>query len=148
MDVILLQDVQNLGGVGELVDVKPGYARNWLLPKGFATLASKKNKRELEHQKRQADFMRAKAQALSQELLNKLSSITLKIACRVGEQDKLYGSVTTQDIEQALFEQEKITLDRRKLDLREPIKSLGEHSVVVRLSRDLKATIKVLVVAA
>lgn len=146
MEVILIEEVSNLGGIGELVKVAPGYARNFLLPKKMAILASVNNKSRLEHEKRLAGFKQAKARANAEGVVKKLAAMNLKIARKVGEQDKLFGSVTAHDVADALAAQ-GVEIDRRKVDLQEPIKALGDYQVVVRLVGDLKATIKLAVVA-
>ena len=146
MDVILLEDMDNLGGIGALVKVAPGFARNFLLPKKLARQASKQNKRQLEHDMRVAEYRRAKAQAVAHATLSQLAAIKVEIARKVGEQDKLYGSVTTADIAAALAAQ-KIDIDKRKIKLHEPIKALGLYDVDIRLQAELSATIKVSVVA-
>lgn len=146
MEVILVEDVPHLGSIGSLVKVAPGYGRNFLLPKKLAILASTKNKARLEHEKRIANFRRAKAEAAAQGIVKRLASLTLQFARRVGEQDKLFGSVTAQDVEAALL-QEGIEIDRRKLDIAEPIKALGEFEVGVRLAGQLKTTVKISVTA-
>ncbi len=145
-EVILLEDVKNLGSIGSIVQVRPGYARNYLLPKQLARAASKKNTRQLEHDKRIAGFRRAKATAHANALKAKLESLQIKIARKVGEQDKLFGSVTTMDIQAALAAQD-MAVDRHQLDLAEPIKALGAYSVGIRLAADIKTSLKVVVVA-
>jgi large subunit ribosomal protein L9 len=146
MEVILVEDVTNLGSIGALVKVAPGYGRNYLLPKNMAVLASRKNKAQLDHNMRIANFRKAKAQAAAEDVAKKINGLTVKIARKVGEQDKLYGSVTTHDVQAALAEK-GVDIDRRKLDLHDAIKALGEYSVIVRLSGDVRATIKLQVVA-
>jgi large subunit ribosomal protein L9 len=139
--------VQNLGGIGTLVKVAPGYARNYLLPLGMARIADKKNKRQFEHELRRVGFLRNKARQAAEEVAKRLSGVTVTIARKVGEQDKLYGSVTAHDVQEGLKAQHKIDLDRRKVDLHEPIKALGTYEVAARLPGDIKAKIKVAVVA-
>jgi large subunit ribosomal protein L9 len=146
MEVILVEDVTNLGSIGALVKVAPGYGRNYLLPTNMAVLASRKNKAQLDHNMRIANFRKAKAQAAAEDVAKKINGLTVKIARKVGEQDKLYGSVTTHDVQAALAEK-GVDIDRRKLDLHDAIKALGEYSVIVRLSGDVRATIKLQVVA-
>ncbi len=146
MEVILVEDVANLGSIGALVKVAPGYGRNFLLPKNMAVLASRKNKAQLDHNMRIANFRKAKAQAAAEDVAKKINGLTVKIARKVGDQDKLFGSVTTHDVQAALAEK-GVTIDRRKLDLHDAIKALGEYSVGVRLSGDVRATIKLQVVA-
>lgn len=146
MEVILIEDVPSLGVIGEQVNVKPGYARNYLLPKKMAIPASVKNQRHLEHEKRLAGFQLARAKANATEVAQKLANTSVTIARKVGEQDKLYGSVTSHDIERGLAD-EGITIDRRNIVLVEPIKALGVYQVPVKLRGDVPAEVKVWVVA-
>ena len=146
MQVILTEDVPNLGHIGEQVKVRDGYARNYLLPKNLAIVASVKNRRRLEHEKRLVQHRVAKARAEAEALKGRLEELSITVARRVGEQDKLYGSVTAHDIAKVLAE-EGITVDRRKIELEEPIKELGVYDVPVRLGPEVHATLKVWVVA-
>jgi len=146
MQIILIEDVANLGGIGDLVAVKPGYARNFLLPRKFAILASSKNVARLEHEKRIASFKLTRAKAESAEIAKKLSGTSVTIARKVGEQDKLFGSVTSHDVAQALSDK-GVQVDRRRVHLAEPIKALGEYKVPVRLRADITVEVKVVVVA-
>lgn len=146
MDVILIQDMPNLGGIGEMVSVKEGYARNYLLPNKFAMVASVNNQRRLEHEKRVAGFHLAKAKANAGVLAGRLGSVSLTIARKVGEQEKLFGSVTAQDIHRALVD-EGIEIDRHSIVLSDPIKALGVYQVPVKLRGDVTAEVKVWVVA-
>lgn len=146
MEVILVEDVANLGSIGALVKVAPGYGRNYLLPKNMAVLASRKNKAQLDHNMRIANFRKAKAKAAAEDVAKKINGLTVKIARKVGDQDKLFGSVTAHDVQAALAEK-GVEIDRRKLDLHDAIKALGEYSVGVRLSGDVRASIKLQVVA-
>ncbi len=146
MEVILMQDVPNLGHIGELVKVKPGYGRNFLLPKKLALPASSKNKKQLEHQQKVASFKQKKAKAESEAVAKQLGGQTITIARKVGENDKLFGSVTSQDIAAALSEK-GIKVERRKVVLPEPIRQLGETTVTVKLRPDVSAQVKVQVVA-
>ena len=132
--------------VGDQVTVKPGYARNFLIPKQFAIAASTKNGRRLAHENRLVAHKAKLARAEDEALLGKLSDISVTLARKVGEQDKLYGSVTSLDIEQGLAA-DGVTLDRRKIQLVEPIKALGVYEVPVKLRPDLETQIKVWVVA-
>jgi len=146
MQVILIEDVEKLGSVGDLVDVKGGYGRNYLVPQSKAILASARNLKQLAHQKRIAGFHRDKALRLAADARARLAGISVKIERRVGEQGKLFGSVTSLDIERALSEQ-GVEIDRRKIVLQEPIKDLGTFEVQVRLHADVAAAIKIEVVA-
>ncbi len=142
MEIILQEDVENLGEIGDLVKVKDGYARNYLLPRGLALTASRRNVRVLEHRKRLAARKRERAQQNANAVRDRLSGLTLSITARAGEEDKLFGSVTNIDIEKALQERD-VALDRRKIILAEPIKQLGTYTVPIRLSRDVEASVTV-----
>jgi large subunit ribosomal protein L9 len=146
MDVILQQDVENLGTIGDVVKVKPGYARNFLLPRGLALKADAKNLAVLEHRKRALTAKRAKVQKANQEAATRLASLSLSIAARAGEEQKLFGSVTNHDIQKALAAQ-GFEIDRKKIHLEGPIKTLGEHTATVDLGAGVHAPIKVTVTA-
>jgi len=146
MQVILLDDVPKLGNTGDLVNVKPGYARNYLLPKNKATLASERNKRELEHQQREAGKKREKMKSGAVEMGGKLDGAILTIGRKTGEMDKLFGSVSTQDIERELGKM-GFEVDRRRILLEQPIKALGIYKIGVKLHAEVTSTIQVWVVA-
>jgi large subunit ribosomal protein L9 len=147
VQVILREDVASLGHAGDLVRVKPGFARNYLIPQGKAIAATEASKRELEHQKRViAEKVRRERELLEGER-KKYDGVEIEIAAQAGEEGKLFGSVTSAQIVEVLAAR-GLELDRRRVDLAEPIKTLGEHDVVVRLHRDVTATLKVKVVAA
>jgi large subunit ribosomal protein L9 len=145
VQVILTQDLANVGKGGELVKVRPGFARNYLIPRGLAIGATEGNVRQLEHQKRVAEAKSAKVLSEAQELAQKLSTVSLTIHRQVGEGDRLYGSVTHRDIEEAL-EQKGFVVDRRRI-VTEPLKALGTHEVQIKLAPTVTATIKVEVAA-
>jgi large subunit ribosomal protein L9 len=142
MKLILREDVDNLGKGGELVDVKPGYGRNFLLPRGLAVLANPKNVRELDHQRKIADAKAAKLKASAQAVAKRLQETPVTLKRKVGEQDKLYGSVTALDIVEALAAR-GLQLDRRTIDLAEPIKTVGDFEVPVKLHREIVGTARV-----
>jgi len=144
MKLILREDVENLGKGGELVDVKPGYGRNYLLPRGLAVLANQKNVREMEHQKSVASAKAAKLKASAQAVAKRLSETPVVLRRKVGEQDKLYGSVTALDVAEALAAR-GLQLDRRNIDLKEPLKTLGDFEVPVKLHSEVvgKAKVKI-----
>jgi len=144
MKLILREDVENLGKGGELVDVKPGYGRNYLLPRGLAVTANPKNVRELEHQKKMAEAKAAKQKASAEAVAKRLADTPVTLKRKVGEQDKLYGSVTAIDIVEALAAR-GLQLDRRTIDLPEPLKTVGDFEVAVKLHREVigKAKVKV-----
>lgn len=146
MKVILRDDVYNLGKSGELVNVKDGYARNFLFPRNLAMLASAANLRQLEHERRVIELAQSKLRASALEQAKKIEGVSVKIARRVGEQDKLYGSVTALDIAEGLV-QAGIKIDRRHIHLPDPIRSIGQFQVEVRLHREVVAKIAVLVEA-
>jgi large subunit ribosomal protein L9 len=146
MKLILREDVPNLGRGGELVDVKPGFGRNYLLPRGLAVPANPKNIREIEHQKTVAAAKAAKLKASAEALARRLADTPVALKRKVGEQDKLYGSVTALDIAEALA-QRGLQLDRRSIDLAEPIKTVGEFEVPVKLHHDVAGKVKVKVEA-
>ena len=146
MQVILREELPNLGTIGDVVKVKPGYARNYLLPRGLAIEANVRNLRELEHQKRVVGDKRLRVQKTAAAVAEKLAATALRFEVRAGEDGKLFGSVTNQDVHRAL-EERGFTIERRRILLDEPIKSLGSHQVTIHVGPDTRATIKVDVVA-
>lgn len=144
--LILQSGVPGLGEAGDLVQVKPGFARNYLIPQGKAIFASEARVKELEHHRRVVAEKVAKELTELQAIKAKIESLGLEIKARVGEEGKLFGSVTSLQVHELLGEQ-GIEVDRRRIELREPIKEAGEHSVPVKLHRDVVATLKVTVVA-
>ena len=144
MQVILREEVENLGSIGDVVKVKPGFGRNFLLPRGLAVEASTRNLRELEHQKRVIADKRLREQKSASAVADKLAGVTLTFALRAGEDGKLFGSVTNQDVHRAL-EERGFAIERRRVQLAEPIKTLGEHQVSVHVGPDVKATVQVTV---
>ena len=142
MKVILREDVHNLGKSGELVTVKDGFGRNYLLPRQLAVLANDANVRRLEHEKGVINARQAKLKGAADEQAKKLGALSVKVTRKVGEQDKLYGSVTALDIAEALAAQGQ-KIDRRHIHLPEPLKALGSYDVEIRLHRDVNAKIKV-----
>jgi large subunit ribosomal protein L9 len=146
MQVILREEVASLGTIGDVVKVKPGYARNYLLPRGLAIEASTRNLRELEHQKRVVADKRLREQKSAAAVADKLATVTLVFTLRAGEEGKLFGSVTNQDVHRAL-EERGFTFERRRVLLDEPIKTLGEHKVTIHAGPDTRATITVSVTA-
>ena len=146
MKLILREDVYNLGKGGELVEVKPGYGRNFLIPRGLAVLANPKNIREVEHQKSVAAAKAAKLKASAEAVAKRLSETPLSFKRKVGEQDKLYGSVTAMDLAEALAGR-GVQIDRRAIDLAEPLKTLGDFEVGVKLHSDVVGKVKVKVEA-
>ncbi len=146
MKLILRQDVENLGKGGDLVEVRPGYGRNFLIPRGLAVLANPRNVRELEHQKKVAEAKAAKTKASAEALAKRLAETPLALKRKAGEQDKLFGSVTALDIAEALAAR-GLQIDRRSIALAEPIKTIGDFEVPVRLHREVAGVVKVKVEA-
>ena len=146
MKVIIRKDFESLGKVGEIAEVKPGYARNYLIPQSLAVQASIKNIRQLEHQKKLIEAHKSRVRKDADIMAVDIEKISCTIPMLVGEQDKLFGSVTSKDIEEALS-QEGISISRKRIILEEPIKSLGVYTVDVRLHTDVTAKLKVWVVA-
>lgn len=144
MEVILREDVPHLGQIGDIVKVKPGYARNYLLPRGLATVADKRNLSVLEHEKRIVEDKRKRTVSTAEALAKKLSEARLVIKARAGEEGKLFGSVTNIDIEKRLVEA-GFSIERRRIRLDEPIKTLGEHKVPVSLGAGVQSEITVVV---
>ena len=145
MDVILLQDVETLVTAGDIINVKPGYARNFLFPKGLAVRSSKRN-RALADQKKEVAKSRAVREAKSyEELMNKLKKVEITIEVNVGGEDRLFGSVTSQDIHKELMEK-GVEVDRHAVILEEPIKALGIYDVPVKITKGLSQEIKVYVI--
>jgi len=145
LKVILREDVSKLGKSGDAVVVADGFGRNYLLPRGLAVQASTKNVKVLEHQKKLIQTRQAKLRVESQDLSKRLEAVSCTIARKAGEEDKLYGSVTSRDIADALKEQ-GVVVDRRRILLEEPIKQLGMVSVPIQLHPEVTGTIKVWVV--
>jgi large subunit ribosomal protein L9 len=143
--VILREDVQKLGKSGDIVTVKDGYGRNFLLPRKMAVTANEKNVRQMKHDKEVIAARQEKLKDQAQAESQKLQAVELNFRRKVGEQDKLYGSVTSLDIAEALAAQGH-RLDRRAIHLPEPIKSIGTHEVEVRLHRDITAKLRIEVV--
>ena len=145
MQVILRDDLDNLGKSGEVVNVKPGYARNYLFPRGLAVKATATDVARVEHEKRLITARTTKLAKEAQAEADRLSQVTVSIARAVGEEDKLFGSVTGRDISEALKEK-GVHVDAKKIHLDEPIKALGMVEVPVKLGRGVTANIKVWVV--
>lgn len=142
MDVVLRERIEKLGGPGEVVAVKPGYARNFLLPKRKAVLATPHNVRQVEQEKAAAVRREAIEKNESEMLAQQLAEVSLRFTRKVGEQDVLYGSVTSLEIAESLHER-GFEIDRRKIDLEEPLKSVGGHNVPIKLHREVTAVVSV-----
>jgi len=142
MEVILREDVETLGTRGQVVKVSEGYARNFLLPRKLAVAATDANKKIVEQERQAALRREAKEKSGAQELANMLNGVVLATSQKAGENDTLFGSVTAKDVAEML-EKKKFTIDRRKIQLHEPIKMLGEHKVAIRLHKDVTAEVTV-----
>jgi large subunit ribosomal protein L9 len=145
MEIILQEDVENLGQIGDVVKVRDGFARNYLLPRGLALEANRRNLRVLEHQKRLVAAKKERALSQAQTLGAQLAALTVVVTARAGEEDRLFGSVTNLDIEKALKAQ-GVEVDRKKILLAEPLKQLGTYTVPVQLSGGVRGNVTVQVV--
>ena len=145
VQVVLTEDLPNVGNSGDLVKVKPGYARNFLIPRGLAAMATKDNVKRVEHEKRMALARAEKMRGVAEELAGKLGALNIQLPAQVGEEGKLYGSITSRDVEEALTK-EGFEVDRRRIVL-EPIKELGDFEVPIKLGSGVNATVKLEVVA-
>ncbi len=145
MEIILREDVQHLGKVGEVVKVKDGYARNYLLPKGLAYPATEANKKKIAYEGERITKHRASEKSAAETEATRLAGVQLSFAVKVGEEDKLYGSVTAGDIQRKL-EELGIRVDKRKIDLHEPIRELGEFSVGIKIHPDVRPEVRITVV--
>jgi large subunit ribosomal protein L9 len=146
MQIILREDIPNLGRPGDVVKVRDGYARNFLLPRNLAIEANPKNMRAFEHQKRLALMRREAKKNEALKLKERLEALRIKLTARAGEEGKLFGSVTNIDIERSLREQ-NLEIERRKILLAEPIKQLGEYNVSIKVDPEVEAILKITVAA-
>ncbi len=146
MEVILQEEMPNLGQIGDIVRVRDGYARNYLLPRGLAIVADRRNLRVLEHQQRVAAVKFDRQRKASEVMARQLAQVTLVVKARVGEEGRLFGSVTNMDIERLLHER-GFAISRRKILLEDPIKSVGSYTVAIQIARDMQAAISVTVEA-
>ena len=146
MKVILKENVESLGKVGDILKVADGYARNYLIPKGLAVEGSSKSMKVLEQEKKHIIEKIARERKKAEVLIETMKDVTCTISCRVGEQGKLFGSVTTKDIEKSLSDQ-GIKIDRKMIVLEEPIKAPGEFPVKIRLHAGISTEIKIIVTA-
>ena len=145
MEIILREDVQHLGKAGEVVKVKDGYARNFLLPKGLAYPATEANKKKIAYEAARIAKQRALEKGAAETEATRVAAVELSFAVKVGEEDKLYGSVTAGDIQRKL-EELGIHVDKRRVDLPEPIRELGDFRVGIKLHPDVRPEIRVTVV--
>lgn len=147
MDVILRAAVEKLGHPGDLVKVSPGYARNYLIPRGLAVEATDGNRKRIEREKERLEAAESTRRGAAQELAAKLEQVSLTFSARVGEEGKLFGSVTSADVAQQL-EAQGFSIEKRQIDLHEPIKALGVYRVPIRLHADVHPEVKVWVIKA
>lgn len=145
MKLILMEDVDKLGSRGEIVSVAPGYGRNFLIPQGKALLATADNIRQAESRKKKVEAVHAKERSEAEAIAAKIGRISVTIARKVGENETLYGSVTASDIHEAL-EKKGVSVDRRKIQLPDPIKTLGEVTVGIKIHPEVTAEVRVAVV--
>jgi large subunit ribosomal protein L9 len=145
MEIILLKNYEGLGGAGDIVNVKPGYARNKLIPEGIGLRVSKKNLAISKEKKDMESNRLSREMVAHEKIVNKLSKIEITIEAQVGEEDKMFGSVTTIDIQKAL-EDKRVTVERSSILLEEPIKSLGIYHIPVKVTSELSADVKVYVI--
>ncbi len=145
MQVILTQDVDHLGKAGELVSVRPGYGRNFLVPRGYAVSATVRNKNRLDHEKALIERKVAKERASATDIANRINVMTLQFERMVGEDEKLFGSVTNRDIAEQL-KKAGVDIDHRTIHLDVAVKALGKYETVVRLAAGVQATLKFWVV--
>ncbi len=145
MEVILREDVKSLGRAGQLVRVKPGYARNFLLPKGLAYEATEGNKKRIAAESKAREARATQDRTEAEALAAELGKVTVTLTAKAGEGDRLFGSITAQDVAEALARAGH-AIDRRKLEMEHPIKQVGDHDVPVRLHADVHAAIRVTVV--
>jgi large subunit ribosomal protein L9 len=144
MKVILKENIDNLGNIGDIVKVAPGYARNYLLPKGLAIEATEKNAKALDHAMRQMAYKKNKALESAKTLVAKLEGLTIELLHQAGEEGKLFGSVTNMEIA-AFLKEKDFDIDRKRIVLAEPIKQLGEYTVPVKIHPEITANLKVTV---
>mgnify|MGYP001242354258 FL=1 len=147
MEVILLKEHESLGEIGDIINVKPGYARNFLFPKGIAVRSSKRNIALADEQKKTLQKRTERESKVNEELMSELAKVEISIEVEVGEEEKMFGSVTNLDIHKALTEKD-IAIERQSILLDQPIKSLGIHNVPVKISSGEKQEIKVYVIKA
>ena len=145
MEIILLDKIDNLGNVGDVVTVKPGYARNYLFPKGLAVRSSKRNIAFVEEKRKNIELKIAKEEQANQAIFDSLKNVEILMEVEVGENDKLFGSVTTMDLQKALNDQ-NIEIEKQDILLDNPIKSLGVYDIPIKVTSSLKQNIKVNVV--
>lgn len=147
MKVILKENVENLGHIGDVVKVAPGYARNYLVPKGFAIEATEKNAKALEHAKRHLEYKKNRVLEAAKQVAAKIEALSLSIAHQAGADDRLFGSVTNMELADQL-KANGVEVDRKRIVLDEPIKTIGDFTAIVKLHPEVSATLKVSVTKA
>ncbi len=145
MKVILKKDYESLGNCGTIVEVKGGYARNFLIPQGIGVLATKKNMKIFKEEQKRLELRENKEKRKAEEIVKKLDNISLTATVTVGEEDKVFGSVTSQDITK-LLKEKGYEIDKRKIELEEPIKALGVYSIVIKFHPEVEAKVRLWVV--
>lgn len=146
MKIILTRDVSNLGKLGDLVNVRPGYGRNYLIPQGLGVMATEGNVRQIEHQKRLISQTAAKVRATSEGVAAAIAGVRLTIVAQAGAEGRLFGSITNRDLEEALTKH-GLEIDRKQIVIGDTVKAVGEHTATVKLGHDIEATLKFTVVA-
>jgi large subunit ribosomal protein L9 len=145
MEILLKQDVENLGSAGDIVKVKPGYARNYLIPRGLAMPATPGLRKQAEQIKQAAERRRLRELKTAQDLADRISQVTLTFKAKAGESGRLYGSITSSAIAEALAEELGTEIDRRRIRMDQPLRELGEHLITIHLAQGVDATFKVIV---
>lgn len=145
MKVILKEDVKTLGKKGKICEVSDGYARNYLLPRGLAVEATTGNVQDLAHKQKQENIRKQNEKQAALDLSKKLAELSLVVKVKAGEKGRLFGSVTNKEIADVLEKEHKIKLDKRKIELKEPIKTIGEHIINVKLHPEITGNLKVVI---
>lgn len=147
MKVILKEDVKSLGKKGKVCEVSDGYARNFLIPRGLAVEATQGNVQDLAHKQKQEEQRRQKEREAAVELAARIEAMEIVLQVKVGDKGRLFGSVTNKEIAEVLEKDYKLKIDKRKIELKDPIKAIGEHTVTVKLHPDVSGSLKVKIVA-
>ena len=145
MEILLKQDVENLGSAGDIVNVKPGYARNYLIPRGLAMPATPGLRKQAEQIKQAAERRRLRELKTAQDLADRINQVVLTFKAKAGESGRLYGSITSAAIAEALAQEVNAEIDRRRIRLDQPLRELGEHLITIHLAQGVDATFKVIV---
>ncbi|PKM88064.1 MAG: 50S ribosomal protein L9 [Firmicutes bacterium HGW-Firmicutes-12] len=147
MKVVLTSEIKGTGKKGEVINVSEGYARNFLLPKGLAVEATDKNLKELERQKASLNKKKAEELEKAQKLKKQLDAIVIKVSVKAGEGGRLFGAITAKDIGEAIEKDHGLDIDKRKIELKSPIKTLGEHQITIKLHPEVSAVLNVIITA-